>query len=282
MWEYGELGHIDVWYARIDPESTRRFVRSSDRAYVEKELEKARRSSSLVAFTRLTQKVDGRYRIKDDPPMIAHLDDEELAQQLSALVEGYSESLQEDRHVLLRKYRFVDVAYKVVGVGSVGTRCYIALLMGTEVSDPLFLQVKQAETSGFEPHIAPGSYLNQAQRVVYGQRLMQAASDIFLGWTELGSIDFYVRQLRDMKLSVSVASLSESRFVQYCELCGWALARAHARSGDPAQVIGYLVAHDTFDLAIASFTEAYADQTERDHDSLVSTAKAGRVPVETG
>src|SRR5260370_18887399 len=145
------MRHIDVWYAGIDPEGTRRLVRSSDRAYGEKELEKARRSSSLVAFPRLTQKVDGRYRIKDDPPMIAHLDDEELAQQLSALVEGYSESLQEDRHVLLRKYRFVDVAYKVVGVGSVGTRCYLASLMGTEVSDPLFLPVKQADTAAFGP-----------------------------------------------------------------------------------------------------------------------------------
>src|SRR5260221_11862497 len=129
MYKYGEMRHIDVWYDRIDPESIRQFVRRSDRSYVEKELEKARRSSSLVAFPRLTQEVDGRYRIKDDPPTIAHLDDEELAQQLSALVEGYSESLQEDRHVLLRKYRLVDVAYKVVGVGSVGTRCYVALLM---------------------------------------------------------------------------------------------------------------------------------------------------------
>src|SRR5258707_14925006 len=132
MWEYGEMRHIAVWYARIDPESTRRFVRSSDRAYVEKELEKARRSSSLVAFPRLTQKVDGRYRIKDDPPTIEHLDDEELAQQLGALVERYSESLQEDRHVLPRKNPFVDIAYKVCGVGRVGTRCYITLLMWGE------------------------------------------------------------------------------------------------------------------------------------------------------
>src|SRR5260221_13292767 len=281
MWEYGEMRHIDVWYARIDPASTRRFVRSSDRAYVEKALEKARRSSSLVAFTRLTQKVDGQYRIKDDPPTIVHLDNEELAQQLGALVERYNESLQEDRHVLLSKYRFVDVAHKVVGVGSVGTRCYVALLMGSEKSAPLFLQVKQAEASVFEPHLGPSSYLNHAQRVVYGQRLMQAASDIFLGWTGLGSIDFYVRQLRDMKLSVSVAGLSESRFVQSCERCGWALARAHARSGDPAQVSGYLGSKDAFDRAIASFAQAYADQTERDHAALLGAAQAGRIPTQT-
>jgi uncharacterized protein (DUF2252 family) len=281
MWKYGEMRHIDVWYARIDPESIGQFVRRSDRSYVEKELEKARRSSSLVAFPRFTRKVDGRYRIKDDPPTITHLDDEELAQQLGALVERYSESLQEDRTVLLRKYSFVDVAHKVVGVGSVGTRCYVALLMGSEEGDPLFLQVKQAQASVLEPHLGPSSYLNHAQRVVRGQYLMQAASDIFLGWTTLGPIDFYVRQLRDMKLSVSIESLSESRFVRYCELCGWALARAHARSGDPAQISGYLGATDTFDRAIASFAEAYADQTERDHATLVSAARAGRVPVET-
>jgi uncharacterized protein (DUF2252 family) len=275
MWKYGEMFHIDVWYARIDAQSVRLFVRSSDRSYINKELEKARQSSSLVAFPRLTQEVDGRYRIKDDPPTIEHLDDEELARQLGALVEGYSESLQEDRDVLLRKYRFVDVAHKVVGVGSVGTRCYVVLLMGSEQSDPLFLQVKQAQASVYEPHLGPSSYLNHAQRVVRGQYFMQAASDIFLGWTGLGSIDFYVRQLRDMKLSVSVESLSESRFVRYCELCGWALARAHARSGDPAQLSGYLGSKDTFDQAIASFAEAYADQTERDHAALLGAVQTG-------
>jgi uncharacterized protein (DUF2252 family) len=282
MWKYGEMFHIDVWYAHIDSESIRRYVRRSDRSYVNKELEKARRSSSLVAFPRLTREVDGRYRIKEDPPTIAHLDDEELARQLGALVEGYSESLQEDRNVLLRRYRFVDVAHKVVGVGSVGTRCYVALLMGSKKSDPLFLQVKQAQASVYEPHLGPSPYSNHAQRVIGGQYLMQAASDIFLGWTGLAPIDFYVRQLRDMKLSVSVASLSERRFVGYCELCGWALARAHARSGDPAQVSGYLGANDTFDRAIASFAEAYADQTERDHAALLGAVQAGHIPTQTG
>lgn len=278
LWTYGEMRHIDVWYARIDPESLDRFVGRSDRSYVEKELVKARRSSSLAAFPRLTRKVQGQYRIKDDPPTISHLDDEELARQLTTLVEKYSASLLEDRSALLRKYRLVDVALKVVGVGSVGTRCYIALLMGTGVGDPLFLQVKQAEASVYEPHLGPSSYLNHAQRVVRGQSLMQAASDIFLGWTELGSLDFYVRQLRDMKLSVSVERLSASRFARYCELCGWALARAHARSGDPAQISGYLGSNDTFDRAIASFAEAYADQTERDHAALLDAAQAGRIP----
>ena len=214
--------------------------------------------------------------------MIEHLDNEELYRQLGALVEGYSVSLQEDRNVLLRKYRFVDVAHKVVGVGSVGTRCYVVLLMGSEQSDPLFLQVKQAQASVYEPHLGLSSYLNHAQRVVRGRDLMQAASDILLGWTGLGSIDFYVRQLRDMKLSVSVESLSESRFVRYCELCGWALARAHARSGDPAQLSGYLGTNDTFDRGIASFADAYADQTERDYAALLGAVRAGRIPTQTG
>src|SRR5258706_1394479 len=162
IWKYGEMFHIDVWYAHIDSESIRRYVRRSDRSYVNKELEKARRSSSLVAFPRLTREVDGRYRIKDDPPTIAHLDDEELARQLGALVEGYSESLQEERNVLLRRYHFVDVVHKVVGVGSVGTRCYVALLMGSEQSDPLFLQVKQAQASVYESHLRPSPYSNHA------------------------------------------------------------------------------------------------------------------------
>jgi len=154
--------------------------------------------------------------------------------------------------------------------------------MGGERSDPLFLQVKQAQASVYEPHLGPGPYPNRAQRVVRGQYLMQAASDIFLGWTGIGSIDFYVRQLRDMKVSVSVEDLGESRFVRYCELCGWALARAHARSGDPAQLSGYLGSNDPFDRAIASFAETYADQTERDHAALIDAAQAGRIPTETG
>jgi uncharacterized protein (DUF2252 family) len=282
MWEYGEMLHMQVWDARIDPERIRRFARRSDRAYVEKELEKARRSSSLAVFPRLTREVDGHYRLKDDPPAIEHLEDEELARQLGALVGRYSASLQEERSALLSRYRFVDIAHKVVGVGSVGTRCYVALLMGSEEGDPLFLQVKQAQASVYEASLGPSPFANHAQRVVAGQRLMQAASDLFLGWTGLGSLDFYVRQLRDMKGSVNIARLGESRFARYGELCGWALARAHARSGDPAQISGYLGSNETFDRAIAVFAEAYADQTERDHAALLGAVRAGRVSVGTG
>jgi uncharacterized protein (DUF2252 family) len=186
--------------------------------------------------------------------------------------------------VLLSQYHLVDLAEKVVGVGSVGTWCYVALLlgMGNDSSDPLFLQIKEAQPSVLEPHLGPSIYPNHAQRVVNGQHLMQAASDMFLGWTSSGGYDFYIRQLRDRSLSPSIGSMRESDFIVYTELCGWSLARAHARSGDPAQISGYLGQNEVFDTAIASYAEAYADQVERDYATLVATAKSGRVHVEKG
>src|SRR2546423_4305055 len=280
MWESAALPSLDVWYSRLDPTSVRRFVRRSDRSYVEKELKESRRHSNVEAFPRLTQARGGQYRIKDDPPLITRLDDDQLEQRLENLLAGYSASLQEDRHLLLRKYHFIDVAQKVVGVGSVGTRCYVALLQGNESSDPLFLQVKEAQASVLERHLGPSAYSNHGQRVVSGQRIMQAASDLFLGWTETDSIDFYIRQLRDMKLSVNIASLTPRRFIDYCRLCGWTLARAHARSGDPAQISGYLGRGDSFERALAVFAEAYADQTGQDHAALVAAVQSGRITVE--
>ena len=280
MWEYADMSYLDVWYSRLDPTSVRRFVRRSDLSYVDKELKESRRHSNVEAFPTLTQERDGQYRIKDDPPLITRLDDDQLEQRLANLLAGYSDSLQEDRHLLLRKYHFIDVAQKVVGVGSVGTRCYVALLQGNESSDPLFLQVKQAQASVLERHLGPSAYSNHAQRVVSGQRIMQAASDLFLGWTETDSIDFYIRQLRDMKLSVNITSLNPPRFIDYCRLCGWTLARAHARSGDPAQISGYLGRGDSFERAIAVFAETYAGQTGQDHVALVAAVHAGRISVE--
>ncbi|TMD62106.1 MAG: DUF2252 domain-containing protein, partial [Chloroflexi bacterium] len=280
MWEYADMSYLDVWYSRLDPTSVRRFVRRPDRSYVEKELKESRQHSNVEAFPRLTQERDGQYRIKDDPPLITRLDDDQLEQRLENLLAGYSASLQEDRHLLLRKYHFIDVAQKVVGVGSVGTRCYVALFQGNESSDPLFLQVKEAQASVLERHLGPSGYSNHGQRVVSGQRIMQAASDLFLGWTETDSIGFYIRQLRDMKLSVNIASLNPQRFIDYCRLCGWTLARAHARSGDPAQISGYLGRGDNFERAIADFAEKYADQTGQDHAALVAAVQSGRIPVE--
>jgi len=269
MWKYSDMRHIDVWYSRIDYESSLQFVHPTFRWYITKQREKSRQRSSLQAFPKLTMQVDGQHRFKDDPPLIAHLDDEELILQLKGLVDAYRPSVQEDRQVLLSKYQCVDVAQKVVGVGSVGTRCYVVLLLGNDSNDPLLLQIKEAQPSVLERHLGPSGYANHAQRVVCGQRLMQAASDLFLGWTRLGSTDYYIRQLRDMKLTVNIETLSEGGFIEYCRFCGWALARAHARSGDSAQISGYLGRSDVFDRAIAAFAETYAGQAERDHATLV-------------
>jgi uncharacterized protein (DUF2252 family) len=276
MWKYSDIRHIDVWYSRIDYESSLQFVRRTFRWYIHKQREKSRLRSSLQAFPKLAMQVDGQYRIKDDPPLIAHLDDKELAEQLKGLVETYQPTVQEDRRVLLSKYHCVDVAQKVVGVGSIGTRCYVLLLLGNDSNDPLFLQIKEAQASVLERHLGPSAFHNHAHRVVAGQRLMQAASDVFLGWTRLGSTDYYLRQLRDMKLTVDLQTLIPEGFIEYCRFCGWALARAHARSGDPAQISGYLGRSDTFDRAIAAFAEKYADQTERDHAAFVAALQADK------
>ncbi len=276
MWKYSEMHHIDVWYSRIDYASSLQFVRRTFRWYIDKQREKSRRRSSLQVFPRLAMQVDGQYQIKDDPPLIAHLDDEELAYQLRGLVEAYRPTVQEDRRVLLSKYRCVDLVQKVVGVGSVGTRCYVVLLLGNDSGDPLLLQIKQAQPSVLERHLGPSAYPNHAQRVVCGQRLMQAASDLFLGWTRLDTTDYYIRQLRDMKLSVNLETLIPEGFIEYCRFCGWALARAHARSGDPAQISGYLGRSDVFDRALAAFAETYADQTERDYAALVAAIQSNQ------
>jgi uncharacterized protein (DUF2252 family) len=270
MWEYSEMRHLEVWYSRIDYATSIQAVNSSFRWWINKQRDKAIRRTHVELLPKLTQEVNGQILITPDPPVLTRLKDDELTHLLGALVEEYRTTLREDRHVLLSKYHYVDVVHKVVGVGSVGTRCYVALLLGNGANDPLFLQIKQAQASVYEQCIGRSTFSNHGQRVVMGQRLMQASSGLFLGWTRLHSIDFYIRQLRDMKLSVDVSTLSEEGFIEYCKFCGWALARAHARSGDPAMISGYLGRGDVFDKAIATFAELYADQAERDHAALVA------------
>ena len=223
----------------------------------------------------------GNLRVVDDPPLIVHLTDAQLEDRLRTLAETYRSSIRYDLRALLNRYTFVDTARKVVGVGSVGTRCYIVLLRGNHDEDPLFLQIKEANASVLEPYAGKSEFPNHGERVVVGQQFMQAASDIFLGWGRVAGTDFYVRQLRDMKASVDVAQLPPDRMVHYAVLCGWALARTHARSGDAARIDGYLGSASTFDSAIVKFATVYADQTERDHAALVAAVKSGRIQAIT-
>jgi uncharacterized protein (DUF2252 family) len=286
MAEFSEMGELEVWYSRVSEEELRGLLYDASskktRKKLSKAVRKARGRDSLQALSKLTTVVDGHRIINDDPPLLVRIPEgDELRAQVYAILESYKRTLQEDRRHLLDRYRFVDAARKVVGVGSVGTRAFVVLLQGRDEDDPLFLQVKEAGPSVLEGHVASGAYEHHGHRVVAGQRLMQAASDIFLGWFRgTGGRDFYWRQLRDMKGSANVETMSPDELVLYAGLCGWALARAHARSGDRVQIAAYLGKSERFDLAIADFARAYADQTERDHAALCAAVKSGRIAAD--
>jgi uncharacterized protein (DUF2252 family) len=276
------MGYAEVWYSTVNAKYLLQFVHRHSNLDLNKALEKAHQQTNVHIFPQLTQRVEGTYEIKDHPPLITHMHENKLREQIQALLEGYRASLQEDRRVLLNRYRLVDLAYKVVGVGSVGTRCYVALLLGSDQHDPLFIQIKEAQASVLEAYLSPSPYENHAQRVVYGQRMMQAASDLFLGWTGTETSDFYLRQLRDQKYSPPVEKMNALALTAYGKLCGFTLARAHARSADPGQISGYLGTNDVFDQAVASFAERYADQVEHDYAQLKAAIQAGRIAVVTG
>src|SRR5215213_6106534 len=289
MTRFSEMGELEVWYSRVGEEEVRGLLteaRAGKRTTkkLSKNVRKTRGRDSLQALSKLTRVVDGRRIINDDPPLLVRLPEgDELRSQVYAILESYKRTLQDDRRHLLERFRFVDAARKVVGVGSVGTRAYVVLLEGRDEEDPLFLQVKEAGASVLESYVESNTYEQHGHRVVAGQRLMQAASDIFLGWfrgTE--GRDFYWRQLRDMKGSANVEGMSPDELIIYGGLCGWALARAHARSGDRVKITGYLGKGERFDRAIADFAQAYADQTERDHAALCAAVKSGRLPAEAG
>ncbi|MHA5048433.1 DUF2252 domain-containing protein [Streptomyces sp. SD15] len=276
-------GELAVWYERIDADRLLPLVRSArNRRRVESSLTHARRRTSLHALGNLTETVDGRRRIVQDPPLLEPAGAPDMA-ALRKIFSDYRSTLTEERRLLLDRYRFVDAARKAVGVGSVGTRCFVVLLAGRDTDDLLFLQIKEATRSVLEEHLPSGPYVHPGHRVVAGQRLLQAASDVFLGWmTGPQGRAFYWRQLRDMKGSADVAGMTPDSLLEYARLCGAALARAHARSGDRIAIAAYLGGTDTFERAVADFALRYADQNAKDHAVLVAAVAAGVVTAAPG
>jgi uncharacterized protein (DUF2252 family) len=298
MRDFAALGKFELWYARIDvdeiaerlgthasPKEVKRFERN---------VAKTRSKDSLKAFGKLTELVDGQPRIIGDPPLIVTIEDvasdEELPQIeqfIHRIIRDYRRSLPNDRRHLLEQFRYAHAARKVVGVGSVGTRAWIMLMQGRDAADPLFLQAKEAEASVLEPFLGKSAFTNHGKRVVEGQRLMQAASDLMLGWVRINGIDgvsrdFYVRQLWDQKGSAVVETMGPEMMMAYGHLCGWTLAKAHARSGDPIAIASYLGSGTAFDRALADFAETYADQNERDFAAFRSAVDSGRLSATPG
>jgi uncharacterized protein (DUF2252 family) len=279
MRTYADMRFLDIWYERIDAEQALDHGKSKLKP-LEKAFDKGRRRTNVELLPKLAEQAEGTWLIVDDPPLLTH-HVTALARRLPELFASYKLSLPADRRLVVERYRLVDLARKVVGVGSVGTRCYVALLLGSNDDDPLFLQIKEARRSVLEQVLGRATYSSHGERVVAGQRIMQAASDLFLGWTRVGRRHYYVRQLRDMKCSVDLDDLDEDELTDYATLCGLATARAHACSGDAARIGGYLGKGDGFDEAIATFARAYADQTERDFETLVAAVRSGRIHART-
>jgi len=276
------LRTLDLWYARIDEAEIASVARGPAARMFKAVVAHALEHDSLHALATTTDASTGEPRIVDEPPLIQHRPDLVDVGRMRTRLDRYRRTLESDRRELLRRYRLVDVAIKVVGVGSVGTHCYVALLLAGP-GDPLFLQVKEAQASVLERFVGKSRLRSHGERVVAGQRIVQAASDAFLGWGhDVDGRDYYWRQLRDWKGSFDVTAMRAVDLLEYARLCGAALARAHARSGDPVVVAGYLGTSDTFDRAIASFAEAYANQSERDLDALRAAVKSGRVTAESG
>ena len=284
---YAELGHLATWYARIDESDVLAAVSSSVRKNAKRVTRQARRQTNLQVLENLTDLVDDRRRIVEDPPLVVHETETAAGHPIDEAVDlflrSYVSSLPAERRVLFERYQVVDVARMAVGVGSVGTRCWIIFLEGNGPDDPLFLQLKEAEPSVLAPFVAKSRFAHEGKRVVVGQRLIQGAPDIFLGWGKLDAAQFYVRQLRDMSGGIDIGPELAERGLpgleHYCSLCGWALALAHAKSGDAAMIAGYLGRSDAFDAAVTQFAEAYADQNERDYEAFARAARDGRIEV---
>ncbi len=324
MASFAQMGTMDIWYAHLDEDELMAAIRTAvagtkqqakgakkEKGKTEKKDEKQEKTAkiaekragkiaakahtrdSLQALSKLAELVDGKYRIVSQPPIVVPsrdlastygLSPDQVAPVIHEQFRAYRATLQDDRRRLLERFEVVDMARKVVGVGSVGTRAFIVLLEGRDAQDPLFLQIKEATSSVLEPYLGRSRYSQHGERVVQGQRMMQAASDIYLGWTKGLDVrrHFYWRQLRDMKGSVEVEAMAPVGLTFYARTCGWTLARAHARSGDPVAMAAYLGDSDTFDKSITDFSERYADQNERDYQEFVTAVKSGRLEAVEG
>ncbi len=279
MHEFANRGYLDTWYSHTEADVFLEMVEKKHRKTASAQLARVQQRDRLAAFAKLTEVVDGQRRIIHDPPLLYRLEKHESATRLwlTALFKTYFESLEESRKRLLSRYRLIDLAHKVVGVGSVGTRCFVSYWEGDSEDDPLFLQIKQANASLLEPYAGRSEYDYPGQRVVTGQRLMQATSDIFLGYTRAGDQDYFVRQLYDMKGSANLDTIPAAYLVRYAALCGAVLARAHARSGDPAAIAGYLGKSNAFDKALVEFAFRYADQNDADYAAFKLAVAEGRL-----
>jgi uncharacterized protein (DUF2252 family) len=305
---FAQMGTMDIWYAHLDEDELQSAMRSAAKASkskkggqaakraeksAQKQIEKARTRDSLQALSKLGEVVDGKYRIVSQPPIVVPMRELEATYGLSAdeverglheQFRAYRATLRDDQRQLLERFELVDVARKVVGVGSVGTRAFIGLLQGRDQGDPLFLQVKEATASVLEGPLPKSRYKQHGERVVQGQRMMQAASDIYLGWTRGLDVNrhFYWRQLRDMKGSAEVEAMVPLGLSFYAGICGWTLARAHARSGDPVAIAAYLGEDDQFDQSITDFAKRYAEQNEQDYQAFAKSVRSGRVEALEG
>jgi uncharacterized protein (DUF2252 family) len=297
MTGFAGMNNLDVWYAAVDAEDTLEMMRPQLNSAVvkrtEKGLSKARSASSVSAFAKLAHVIDGHPRIRSEPPLIVPVDElaegherELIIGALNEILSSYASTLGPERRLLFEQFELADFARKVVGVGSVGTRCWIALLTGRDGKDPLFLQIKESEPSVLEGFLGPSGLENHGERVVVGQRLMQASSDIFLGWLrapvagEEPQRDFYVRQLKDWKGSVEAEEMVPDGMAAYARLCGWTLARAHARTGDRIAIASYIGRSDALDRAILAFSRDYAEQNQRDYEALAAAARSGRITAQ--
>ncbi|MGX7677506.1 DUF2252 domain-containing protein [Jatrophihabitans sp. DSM 45814] len=301
MAEFAERGVLEIWYARMSDDDLLNLGLAATAgsrkqktllAGAQRQLAKARTHDNLQALSKLAEHVDGRYRIVSQPPIVIPAREltevfgprDQIMERIEGQLRAYRTTLQDDRNRLLENYELVDIARKVVGVGSVGTRAWIGLLEGRDEHDPLFLQVKEATASVLEDHLPKSRYRNHGRRVVEGQRMMQAASDIFLGWTEGVDVsrNYYWRQLRDMKGSAEVEAMTPIGMMTYAQACGWTLARAHARSGDRVAIAAYLGKSDKFDRSVTDFSQRYADQNERDYEQFAKAIRTGELEAIQG